>query len=100
MARDADTKSHMDKPFFCAVVRVALIGLKSDNAADILRSLHSFVNLFQHGRRPLESLTHLDYLKHISIENVRDMFRFGITHRAGSLLNSAEICGLLHIPPL
>ena len=28
------------------------------------------------------------------------MFRLGITHRAGSLLNSAEVCGLFHIPNL
>ncbi len=97
LARD---KSHMDKPFFCALVRVVLIGLKSDKASGVLRALDSSMNLFRHGGRPLESLTHLDYLKHISIENVRDMFHFGITHRAGSLLNSTEICGLLHIPPL
>lgn len=100
MAHEADTKSHSDKPFFCAVVRVGMLGNSHDNACNTLRALHSFMNLFLHGGRPLESLTHSDYLKSVSVKHVRDMFRLGTSHRAGSILNSAEICGLAHIPPL
>jgi hypothetical protein len=100
MASDVETKSHPDKPFFCAAVRVGLLGNTNGSPSNTLRALTPFMNLFQHGKRPLETLTQDDYLRHVSSRQTRDMFRLGVTYRAGALLNSAEVSGLLHIPPM
>jgi len=100
MADDVETKGHSDKPFFCVAVRTALLNFRHNNIVFALRALNTFMNLFQHGRRPLEKLTQDDYLRLISLAQVRDMFRLGTAYRAGALLNTSELSGLLNIPSL
>ncbi len=100
MASEVETKSHADKPFFCAAIRVGLLGCPDGGAFNTLRALCTFLQLFQHGGRPMNCLSHDDYLRHISPNQVRDMFRLGTAHCAGSILNSFEVSGLLNIPNL
>ncbi len=100
MTNEVTTKANADKPFFCVAVRIALLNHADDNRFTALRALGSFMSLFQHGGRALVRLSQTDYLRVLPVSQVRDMFRLGITYRAGSLLNSAEVSGLFHIPPV
>jgi len=100
MAHDVENKSHSDKPFFCAVTRVSLLGSQNGVAEQMLRALTTVMRLFLHGGRPLQAVSHRNFREYLTTEQLRDMFRLGVTHRAGSLLNSAECSVLLHIPPL
>jgi hypothetical protein len=98
MAKDVEVKAHNDKPFFSVAVRMGVVGSPvSDNR--IVRALTSALRVFQHGGRPLECLSERDYRERISIEDVRRMFVCGFTHRAGFLLNSQELAGLVHVFP-
>ena len=94
MAQDVDTKAHNDKPFYFTALRVGV--LSDTNACP--RSLASFVNLFQHGGKPLKALTDEDFLTEFSTEQIKDMFFKGLSYRPGFLLNSAELSGLVHLP--
>jgi hypothetical protein len=100
MANDVETKSDPNKPFFCATVRVALLGGTGAYSQTVQRALTTFLGVFLHGGKALESVSQEDYREKLSVTQIRDMFRLGVTHRAGSLLNSAECCGFLHLPPI
>jgi hypothetical protein len=97
MAGDVDTKAHNDKPFYSAVFRIAVVGA-DDNKHNYLQSLKVFSGLFQHGGRPLNFITDTQYNSVLSPEQIRQMFILGLTYRPGSLLNSAELTGLVHFP--
>ena len=94
MAQDVDTKAHNDKPFYFTALRV---GLQSDTKV-CPRSIASFVNLFQHGGKPLGSITEEDYANQLKNKQIQDMFYRGLVYRPGFLLNSAELSGLVHLP--
>ena len=98
-ANEIDLKAHNDKPMFAAGVRVAVVGLDARTSAKVLQSLAAFMNLFQHGGRPLRYLSQEDYRPHLQPERLRDMFLLGLVHRAGFLLTSEELTGLVHVPP-
>lgn len=98
MSREVDTKAHNDRPFFCAAVRVGLCSPDVLQEND-LRSLASFLNLFQHGGRPLGYLTDMDYERVVSRSSLGRMILRGITLRPGFLVNSRELVGFAHLFP-
>lgn len=98
MAGQVETKAHDDKPFYSAAVRVAVIGAADNDRRDFLQSLTAFSGLFQHGGRPLKFITDADYRSILSLRQIHQMFRQGLTYRSGFLVNSAELAGLVHFP--
>jgi len=100
LAMDAETKSHNDKPFFAVALRVGLFGDDRQMNDAHLRSLSVFTSMFQHGGRPLEWLTDDDYRVHVNDESLQEMVALGTAYRPGFLLNSSELAGLIHVPPL
>ena len=98
MAMAVETKAHDDKPFFTVSLRVAVIG--ADKLERDLLALTSFKNLIQNGGRPLNELTETDYAALLSQDQIREMFRLGLTYRPGFLVNSWELTSLVHVPPL
>ena len=99
MAWEVENKAHNDKPFFAMALRVAVIA-GSSIGESLLSSLCTFPSLFQHGGRPLQYVTEKDYKSVLSPEQIRDMFFLGLTYRPGFLVNSWELTGPVHIPPL
>jgi hypothetical protein len=99
MALEVENKAHNDKPFFAMALRVAVIA-GSSKGGDLLSSLCTFPSLFQHGGRPLNYVTEKDYQSVLSPEQIRDMFVQGLTYRPGFLVNSWELTGPVHVPPL
>ena len=97
MAMDVKTKSHNDKPFFAAALRIAVIN-GGHRSEPWLRSLALVGSMIQHGGRPLNVLTSEDYRSRLSPEAVRLLFVTGLTYRPGFLVNSAELTSLVHIP--
>jgi len=98
MAGQVETKAHNDKPFYTAALRIAVFGNADDKELH-LQSLAAFTSLFQHGGRPLDFITEVDYASVLSPDQIRRMFSLGLTHRPGFLVNSAELTGLVHLPP-
>jgi hypothetical protein len=99
MANDVEVKSHSDKPFFVAALRIGVVD--AGKQADLLlRSLAVVGSLIQHGGRPLNYLTEKDYRVHLSPNDIRQMFASSLTFRPGFLVNSWELTSLVHIPPL
>ncbi len=96
MAREVETKSHNDKPFYFLACRVGAISYRDPQR--YLKSLSVFFNLFQHGRRPMGVITDREYRLHLSIEEIKTMFQRGVTYRPGFLVNSFELSGPVHIP--
>ncbi len=99
MAWEVENKAHNDKPFYAMALRVGVIGA-GDKAGALLSSLATFTSLFQHGGRPLNSINDQQFSKVLSSDQIRDMFFLGGTHRPGFLVNSYELTGPVHIPPL
>ena len=99
MAWEVSSKAHNDKPFLAAAIRCAVVGAE-DKGQELLQSISSFMNLFQHGGRPLNFLTNNDYGLILSVEKMLEMFRSGLTYRHGFILNSMELSGLVHFPSL
>ena len=97
MAGEVETKAHNDKPFYTAAFRVAVVGA-GDNRQGYLQSLRVFSGLFQHGGRPLNFITQLQYNSLLSPEQIWQMFLLGLTYRPGFLVNSDELTGLVHFP--
>jgi hypothetical protein len=97
MARDVEGKAHNDKPFFAATVRVGFIGPES-LGDEWLKVLGIAINVIQHGGRPLRHVSHAEYARRLSCEQIRDMILCGRTHRSGFIVNSKELTGLVHIP--
>jgi len=98
VAFDNEQKAHNDKPFFAAVMRMGVIGDAENNDLHLQR-LEGFANIFQHGGRPFCAITQNDYFKVLDAEAVRSMIVNGTTHRHGFILNSSELCGIVHPPP-
>jgi len=99
MSWEVENKAHNDKPFFCLVLRVGIVGAVS-NTTEMLSSLSTFMNLFQHGGRPLTFLGHKEFLSVLSAEQIQNMIKKGLVHRSGFLVNSFELAGPVHLPPL
>lgn len=98
MAWEVETKAHNDKPFYAAAIRLGLISAGEDGPA-YLKAMSTFLNLFQHGGRPLSYITEKGYRGLIPAERIVEMFVLGVTYRSGFLVNSAELAGFVHIPP-
>ena len=96
MARDVETKSHNDKPFYFLACRIGAISVHEPHC--YLKPLSAFFNLFQHGGRPMNFISDLEYRLLLSIDEIKTMFQLGLTYRPGFLVNSAELSGPVHIP--
>jgi len=94
MAGNVETKAHNDKPFYAVVFRIAVVGA-DDDRQNYLQSLRVFSSLFQHGGRPFDFVTEVQYRSVLSAEQIRQMFLVGLTYRPGFLVNSAELTGLV-----
>lgn len=57
-----------------------------------------FLDLFQHGGRPLEYIHEGGFLQKLGPGDVHRMFTLGTAHRPGFLLNSEELSGFVHLP--
>ena len=99
MAWEVSSKAHNDKPFLATAIRCAIVGAE-DNGQELLQSISSFMNLFQHGGRPLNFLANKNYELTLSVEQMFEMFQSGLVYRHGFILNSMELCGLVHYPSL
>ena len=99
MAREVENKAHNDKPFFAMALRIGVIGGGSKGRG-YLRSISTFSSLFQHGGLPLRYITEREYESVLSPEQIYEMFDLGWTYRPGFLVNSWELTGPVHIPPL
>lgn len=97
MAQDDQSKAHNDKPIFSAAMRIGVIG--TPDCDDFLPGLSSFASLFQHGGRPFRYVTQKEYLEAKTPDQIRSMFLTPHIYRAGFLLNSSELAGMVHIPP-
>lgn len=93
-----ESKAHNDKPFFAVAVRIAVSG--GADPANSLQAMTTFMSLFQHGGRPLLYLTEEDYGRVLSPQAIRWMLSDGLTYRPGFLVNSDELAGLVHVPPV
>jgi hypothetical protein len=98
MALEVETKAHNDKPIFAVALRLGIIA-PEESGSLYLKSMDTFLNLFQHGGRSLKHLTEKNYCTILSRNEIEDMFLLGLTYRPGFLVNSAEITGTVHIPP-
>ncbi|MFC1895235.1 type IV secretory system conjugative DNA transfer family protein [Thermodesulfobacteriota bacterium] len=98
MAWEVETKAHNDKPFFSLALRLGVISSKK-SSFPYLKSLETFLNLFQHGGQALRYVTDGDYKRILSTGKIMEMFDRGLTYRPGFLVNSAEMTGPVHIPP-
>jgi hypothetical protein len=98
MAQENERKAHNDKPIFTAAMRLGVIGSDHQNYS-LLQGLSIFANIFEHGGRPLQSLTQDDYLQILSPDSIKEMFEKGHCHRPGFILNSSELSGMVHLPP-
>jgi len=98
MSYEVETKSHNDKPFYFAALRIAIIN-GHHQSGNLLRSLTVMGSLFQHGGRPLCSLTGEDYHRVLALPAIGSMFVQGLTYRPGFLVNSLELASLVHVPP-
>lgn len=98
MTSELETKAHNDKPFYFVAVRLGVTTC-GERGYSHLNSLSTYVNLFQHGGRPLNYLTENDYRSTLSEQQVVEMLAHGTTHRPGFLVNSSELSGFVHLPP-
>ena len=99
MAGDLENKAHNDKPVYSMAIRLAVIG-GANKSESYMLSLTAFMNLFQHGGRPLDYLTEEDYLTVINPDRFREMLLLGLAYRPGFIVNSWELTGPVHVPPL
>lgn len=98
MAWEVENKAHNDKPFFSIALRVG-VTMAGEQAETLLDTLSAFIGLFQHGGRPLARLTERDYARQIAPNAFAKLFPEARTYRAGFLVNSLELTGLIHLPP-
>jgi len=89
MAKEVETKSHNDKPLYFLACRVGAIS--NDDPHHYLKPLSTFFNLFQHGGRPMKFITDVEYNDYLSVDEIKAMFRLGLTYRPGFLVNSLEL---------
>ena len=100
MALSVDSKAHNDKPLFAVGLRLGVFGCERDRAHSLLQVLGGGLAVFQHGGCPLSWLTEENYATHVPHANFRELFQKAIVHRPGFLVNSRELVGLVHAPPL
>ena len=93
---EIDIKSHLDKSFFAAALRIAVFGDNKEKCQEKLQTLCSFTNLFRHGGRPLE---YIDCSRYNHVDK-KEMLQEALVYHPGMLLNSTELCGLVHVPPI
>ena len=93
---EIDTKSHRDKPFFGAAVRVGICGEDDSYCRRKLECMCSCRNLFRHSGRALEYISDEQY----GDIDTRQMFEQGLVYRPGMLVNSTELAGWVHVPPI
>lgn len=96
-SQDINNKAHNDKPFFATAVRTMIVSGKRDSEEHLM-TLHSIVNLFQHGGKALQASSEKAYFQQLPPANIRDMLLHAQTYRPGFLLNSWELTGLVHLP--
>ncbi len=96
-AYELESKSHNDKPFYSAALRLAVVG-SENKGKELLSAISTFMGLFQHGGRPLGYLTEREYRGVVPANQIRDMFLQGLTYHPGFLVNSQELTGPVHIP--
>ena len=99
MSWEVTSKAHNDKPFYFLALRVAVLGAKK-RAEEWLGALAVFISLFQHGGRPISYITHEDYGVDFTPPQIQAMFELGLAYRPGFLVNSLELTGPVHLPPL
>ncbi len=99
MAFEVESKANNDKALFVMALRIVVIGA-GEKKNSLLASLSAFSSLFQHGGRPLGYLSEREYAKILLSRQIRKMFLMGLTYRPGFLINSLELTGPVHIPPL
>lgn len=95
MAWEIENKAHNDKPFYCVAVRVGVFD-NSDNGSQALNTVTAAMGLFQHGGRPLNFISEVDYKTALHPHDVQRMFFLGLTYRPGFLINSLEHTGFIH----
>lgn len=98
MAKDVRIKAHNDKPIFAGALRMAVLGPKDKNS-EYIKQMSILGNLYQHGGRPLRTLTESEYLQLLNPDHIREMFMRGLSYRNGFILNSYELAGMIHIYP-
>lgn len=98
MSADTQSKAHNDKPFYAAAIRTAVFG-EGEMVSHCLEPLASTVALYQHGGGPLRYITEADYQLVLSTSDLQQLLSMGLAYRPGFLLNSAELAGLVHLPP-
>ena len=98
-AMEVDRKAHSDKPFYFATVR---IGLTSDmpHYPGELSTLTTFMNVFRHGGKPLQTTSSTTFKEQFSNTQLKDMILLGKSYRPGFLVNSRELAGLVHLFPI
>ncbi len=99
-ALDVEQKSHNDKPLYAAVARMAVFSGCLRGSEEHLRTLSVPMNLFQHGGRPFQFVGHDVFRTALDVDAVWDMFLYGLSYRPGFILNSEELSGFVHPPPI
>ena len=93
---DIDTKSHPDKPFFGAAVRIGICGDDEDDCRRMLECLCSCRNLFRHSGQALRYIASDEY----GGIDLYELFEKGLVYHPGTLVNSSELSGWAHVPPI
>jgi hypothetical protein len=88
-------QAKVERPLFAVVIRVAAMAASPERALDLARRLGGALEQL--------STPHSNFLIALSNDNYHDLWHledllFRTTHRVGMLLNSAELCGLVHLP--
>ncbi len=96
---EVDRKAHSDKPFYFATVRVGIVGDIAPCPGEI-NALATFINVFRHGGKPLNTTSPQRFKEHLSDIHLKDMILLGRSYRPGFLVNSRELSGLAHLFPI
>lgn len=96
MANDVELKAHNDRPFFTAAVRIGVLTDKP-HPPQSLHALMAFMNLYQHGGRPLRHIGDQTYRETLKNLDIFHMIQRGTVYRPGFLVNSRELVGLAHL---
>ena len=99
MAMDLEGKANNNKPLYAMALRVGVLGGGNERES-LLKSIATFISLFQHGGRPLTYINQDRYKEIFTHKQICDMFTLGLVFRNGFLLNSWELSNPIHIPPL
>ena len=99
IAMEVDRKAHSDKPFFFATVRIGLVSKITPHPGE-LNALTTFMNVFRHGGKPLQTTLPTTFKEKLSTTQLKDMILSGESYRPGFLVNSRELAGLVHLFPI